>query len=133
MKIDINNVYDFLDYARKYDICNKFSNDGLRSIYDFFEELYDEEDYTINAVELALYYDEYENIDEYYNDYYNEEEINSFKTVSYTIVDSGIWKQRIKTNEELINDLIDEGVIIATFNKYFDLKDSDKRIIVFKG
>jgi len=122
MKIDINNAYNFIDYMRKYDIANKFSNEGLHAMYDYFEELYDyDEDYTVNAIELCISYYEYEFIEEYIEEYYTVEEANSLLTYTYPN-DEVIYE---RTQKEVIDELRDETVVIEIPNT--------TRVIVFQG
>jgi hypothetical protein len=121
MKIDIFNEYNFVDYMRKYDMSIKFTNQGLYALYEYLEELYDENDYTVNAIELCLYYYEYESIDEYIDEYYTVEEANALRNYTYPN-DEVTYKRGYK---ELIDELRDETVIIEIPNT--------SRVIVFQG
>jgi hypothetical protein len=107
MKININNSYEFIDYMLKYEIVKEvFSIRGLHALYDYFEELYDDEDYDINAIDLCVHYEEYESIDEIIEDY----------------------ALNLENKELSIEDkfeLLDEYILI-------DIPDS-KRFIIFKG
>lgn len=70
MKINITDSYAFIEYMLKYDIAKQcFSVQGLHALYDYLEELYDGADYDINAVDLCVYYSEYESLDEIIEDY----------------------------------------------------------------
>jgi hypothetical protein len=122
MKIDINNAYNFIDYMRKYDIANKFTNEGLHAMYDYFEELYSyDDDYTVNAIELSISYYEYASIEEYIEEYYTVEEANALR--NYTYPNDEVTYTR--TQKELIDELRDETVVIEIPNT--------SRVIVFQG
>lgn len=117
MKIDLMNSYDFIEYMRKYKYTDKFSNEGLHAMYDWFEEIYDNDDqYSVNANELVIFFSEYETIDEFLKDYYNAEEEVSFRTINR----SGQFECYILsflTEDELIEKISEEYNIIP-FKKH---------------
>jgi hypothetical protein len=122
MKIDVYNGYNFIDYMRKFDCSKKFTNEGLHAMYDYFEELYDvDEDYTINAIELCLYYYEYDSIKEYIEECYTVEESNAIYYYTYDN-DEVVYT---RTDAEVIDELRDETVIIEI--------PYSRRVIVFQG
>jgi hypothetical protein len=122
MKIDIYNGYNFIDYMRKFDCTKKFTNEGLHAMYDYFEELYDDDDdYTVNAIELCLYYYEYDSIKEYIEEYYTVEEANAIYYYTYDN-DEVVYT---RTDSQVIDELRDETVIIEI--------PHSRRVIVFHG
>jgi hypothetical protein len=111
MKIDILNSYDFIDYMRRYaSYSEKFSNEGLHALYYFFEELYNDDDhYTVNANELAIFFTEYETIAEFMEDFIDDETIAEFMEEFY--------KDDDITEEQVIEKLSEEYNIIP-FKKH---------------
>ena len=107
MKINITDSYAFIEYMMKYDIVKQcFSVQGLHALYDYLEEIYDGADYDINAVDLCIYYSEYESLDEIIQDY-----------------DLNLRNEELSIDDKL--DLLEDYNIINI--------PYSKRYIIFKG
>lgn len=106
MKIDIQNSYAFIDYMMKFDMVKQcFSVQGLHALYDYLEEFYLDEYYEVNAVDLCIYYSEYDSIDEVIENYYdgvNVKELSAEEKIDmledYTMISIPHTKRYIVNN-----------------------------------
>ena len=119
MKIDILNSYNFVDYMKRYPCSEKFSIEGLHALYDWFEDIYsnDENDYTINANELCIFFDEYKTIHEMLEDFMTDDEIKAYTLTNDNAEAVHQVALRFMTEDELIEKLSEEYNIIP-FKKY---------------
>ncbi len=110
MKVDINGSYEFIEYMRKYEITSKFTDEALHAMYDYIEELYHFNDdyYTMDAIELSSHYNEYDSIDDYIIEYYTVEEVNAL--YFYRKLNDKVIYER--TPKELIDEVRNETVVI---------------------
>ena len=119
MKIDIQNSYQFIDYMRRYASYNeKFSNEGLHALYNFFEELYEDHDhYTVNGNELVIFFTEYETISEFMEEFFTDEEIKAYTLTRGNSEEVHETTLRFMTEEEVIEKLSEEFNIVP-FKKH---------------
>jgi hypothetical protein len=108
-----------------------FSYKGLRALFEYLEEITDEENpLKLDVIALCCDYVEYKNLEEFLNDYYTTEQINDlireFKEEDclkeeLTEEEREEFKQKIeeKLNDERtlikFSDDLDDGFIIATY------------------
>ena len=62
--------------ARKY----QFSYDALLILYDYYEELSEEEDISLDVVAICCEFTEYENIEQYLKDYNTDLDLEDYDT-----------------------------------------------------
>ena len=71
VKKRINNSDEFIDEFIEYDREGNFTNEGLRALYDYFEEkeALEHEEYDLDVIEICTKYTEYTSVDEIEHDY----------------------------------------------------------------
>ena len=112
----------FEDYKRVVTDENKngnFSYKGLRFLFEYLDETYDEENpLKLDVISLCCDFSEYKDLNEYLKDYYRQHEETEFKGEGE---DTDDFKTRM---EEEINDNttlikfgedLDEGFIIGSY------------------
>lgn len=75
MKQDIS-FYGFTDAFRSGQYKDNFSVAGLRALYDYLEEMFEDDEYTLDVVALCCEYSEYADIEEFKRDYPNTVDID---------------------------------------------------------
>ena len=114
----------FEDYERVVTAENKngnFSYKGLRYLFDYLDEMGDEENpYKLDVIGLCCDYSEYADLEEYLKDYSNQHE-ETIKEAEESHISDEDFKENI---EEEINDNttlikfgvdLDDGFIIAVY------------------
>ena len=114
----------FEDYERVVTAENKngnFSYKGLRYLFDYLDEMGDEENpYKLDVICLCCDYSEYADLEEYLKDYSNQHE-ETIKEAEESHISDEDFKENI---EEEINDNttlikfgedLDDGFIIAVY------------------
>jgi len=71
VKKTINNSYEFIDEFIAHNREDKFTNEGLHALYDYFEEkeALENEEYILDVIEIYVKYTEYTSVEDIKNDY----------------------------------------------------------------
>lgn len=110
------------DFIRAFDDYNRsenFSIKGRRALYNYLEDLSEDtgQDITLDVIALCCEYDEYEDIEDYFNNYYAEEQ--KLEIINQFIEDNNL-------NEDEINDLYE----LDEFKTFIEEKLSEETFLL---
>lgn len=125
---------DFIKRFDDYNRGNNFSVKGRCALYEYFDELYTEEEpFKLDVISICCDFNEYEDIENYLNDYYTAEQkaekINKFieendylteeeKAKATDLKEFDVWLEEDLNNKTTLiklGDSLNEGFIIQAY------------------